>query len=336
MKIETILEKLKSGEIKINDCGHCTNEIIDQIERNVKTLLESDLFDPKKTDVKPEHARLILGYDPEIGQKVTDSEIYCFDCGAHCRAYLISETEIALIDRVLVRETKGMNYIVDNGMQPEDATQCPMSDARNKGFHETFVNFPTGKVVFQNFFRKDEMTANSDKSKTYNPGINCILGRIDLADDLATRDVGYGQMGNMSVSVYLHKNCKSIIIGDEYYYDGDVEKRRNYDDYICIGSICLDVWRWQCADLQTIQKYDEDCEYTMQSEPTNPTKDKYGDVHLLHVVPGKWRIEHRFDFMTMDDEKDPDMYYSKLTLVEDEKQDTKKETNQSTIEMLCS
>jgi hypothetical protein len=51
-------------------------------------------------------------------------------------------------------------------------------------------------------------------------------------------------------------------------------------------------------------------------------------------VPGRWKIEHRFDYMTHNDEKDPNMYYSKLTLIENENENNKKR-DQSSIEMLC-
>ena len=128
--------------------------------------------------------------------------------------------------------------------------------------------------------------------------------------NLASRNIGYGQMGNTYINVYSNDK-NEVIIGSEgcfldndaYYksnpealkkdkdWDKETEHYRAFEaatkDMKVKGDICLDVWRWQCADVEVLATKNENWKEEM---------DAGTDVVELHLEPGTYIIEHYYDF----------------------------------------
>jgi hypothetical protein len=145
-----------------------------------------------------------------------------------------------------------------------------------------------------------------DEYKSEN-SICSISGRFNLMKYLATKNIGYGQMGNMSVNVFLNKAGDEIIIGTDHDYDGNREYTVKHKGFNNLGSISLSVWRWMCGDLQVLREHGEPIPDNLKVN--TQTDDDYADCILTKVQPGTWVIEHYYDFC-----KRKDIIYSKLYL----------------------
>ena len=144
--------------------------------------------------------------------------------------------------------------------------------------------------------------------------INAIRGRMNLMNYLAAKNIGYGQMGNMSVNVFLNKAGDEIIIGNDYGYDRETDRERTikHKGFRNLGSISLSVWRWMCGDLEVLKGHGEVVPENIKVN--KQTEDDYKDYILTKVKPGTWVIEHYYDLAT---EEDEDRIYSKLYLKKD-------------------
>ena len=325
VSLETIVNGLKDGSITLLDQGHMTNPLVDKLERKLNHIneqiadYEAKIAKGIKKDGKVECKGMIDFYKVmlsfEVGQYLGDSEQYCFDCGANMYIMLIDEKTIGYIPSGRywqIAEKSGKKY--GYRAKAEDCECCeakPLTDAQKLTAE---INVPTGKLVFQNFFRAKELYEL--KGEEYH-SINGLMGRNELMQDLATRDVGYGQMGNMSVNIY--SNGKEILIGSdlECYEDNKayheeepdtiddewIEESKKAEEFKAmlkegkfkdLGSISLSVWRWMCADAQVIEPYDEEVD---------------SDRIVVDIPVGTYVIEHYYDFP-----KNGDSLYSKITL----------------------
>lgn len=205
------------------------------------------------------------------------------------------------------------------------AEDCEAKDLYEAKKLEATINFPTGNVVFTNFFHKEEIYINVN-NRYGRPSICSLLGRKALMDYLATKNVGYGQMGNMSISVYSNKTeiiitetdlrdsygelVESVLSEEEEYTEEEVRDAKNaktvYDDFFKYlkdnkfkkrGDISLSVWRWMCADKATLELEGEEID---------------DDVNFK-VDKGLWKIEHYFDFTPCNPKTYKDLIYSKLS-----------------------
>lgn len=293
-----IVKSLKSGEIELKTMGHqnisyqgktekIKEEVIKEFERSLKRWKED------AESLPDNYFSLKKFYEPiKIGRHIGDFSHYCWDCGKDLDLILIDDKTLALSDKRNywdLTDNMSIKERLNYKMKLEDIKPCPVPDVTN-GI-KTSINVPTGDLIFSNHFGKVDSLYELEGEKYHS--INGLLGRIKLAEDLAKRDVGYGQMGNMSIDVYLRNDGKEIIIGQEYFIDKKgKEKLRKFDGFKRLGSISLSVWRWQCADRKIL----EDKEYPLPELKKNgETSHDYLDWILAEVVPGKWNIEHYFD-----------------------------------------
>lgn len=218
---------------------------------------------------------------------------YCFNCGEYLKLYL------------------DKNVLTFKN----DCIAKPWLKARKL---ETIINFPSGEVIFQNFFKEKKLFCNP----AIEYDINSLAGRKNLMDYLATQNVGYGQMGNMSVGIYSNMKDEILIADyecEEYLsnYEEYLEYLENEEEYsklytikaiediknsindkdifdefyhyvkekdiIYLGSISLEVWRWMCADKSILD---------MEQE----TLGIYEDRVEFKVESGDWKIEDYFQF----------------------------------------
>jgi len=235
---------------------------------------------------------------PYGGNDLERKEIYCFDCGKYLG--------LKLTDNIL-------SFV-------EECITIPIVKSKKL---EADIKIPTGKVVFQNFFSKDELHHDPKNEFGY-PDINSLFGRKKLMDYLSTQDVGYGQMGNMGISIYSNLN-NEILVADRHIEDSiseleDIEEfpeeyspeyveqikqdakfAKEFQEYIDkrgivkLGNISLSMWRWVCADIAILEKAEEKID---------------DDAIVFNVNKGAWHIEHYFEFAYVGMNN---LIYSKLT-----------------------
>lgn len=127
--------------------------------------------------------------------------------------------------------------------------------------------FKSGDVTLANYFldKDNEYLFDVPKEEQYSDKytLQTLRGRFNRQDYIAkTHNTGYAQMGNMSADVYVSKDKKTIIIGDEPYWEEEKESASNKKfnkefeaNYKKVGSICMSVWRWECADKTELNKH---------------------------------------------------------------------------------
>jgi len=315
MTIVELSEGLENGSITLDLKGHCVNPVLDNIKNTVEDLIDSikefksgKAIDPttKKPYSKADVEMFIKYYTVDLernyqsGHRVRECEHYCFDCGQYLELLIVDEKTVTLVDRVFYSDERRKNQQKDKIFSLDIAlvTDCAIKKFRDAGKLVSEINVPTGDLIFTNYFTKEEL---------YTMPNNCITGRNNLMQYLATKNIGYGQMGNMSVSVYVKNTGDEIIIGSEYDYDGDYENYVEHEGFKNIGDISLSVWRWMCGDLQVLKDNGEKLPTNL--EINKKIDDDYKDYIWTKVTPGTWVIEHFYDFS-----KRNNIIYSKLYL----------------------
>ena len=164
------------------------------------------------------------------------------------------------------------------------------------------INVPSGELIFTDFFRTESLNERPDvyTNEDY-CDINSLKGRNKLMQYLATQNVGYGQLSNMCYGVFVKDDKTEIILANIYYYDeDDYEYHTEIDGFTYLGSVCCDMWRWQCADKLVLDAV---------NDPYEEKEHIVADVNI-----GNWQIEHFFDFIR-DCDNDKINIYTHLKLI---------------------
>jgi hypothetical protein len=325
LTFEEIVNGVKNGSIKIHHSHH--NEVSIKAGKQDKQVIENlerQLKQRKKTlKALPDNLVSYLKVHDinEFGHIMYDSgDVYCWDCDSNLMPMLTDAHNLYLVsfsDLNRIREKKGkkigsspvgdrFEYVFKK--EDIENLNCPLyKEGVSSDAMITEINVPSGKLLFKNYFNTKEIYENDDKKFS----INSILGRYKLMKDLASKNVGYGQMGNMSINVFKKNDGTEIIIHNDYYYDGDkdIETTIEYDGFKNMGSISLSVWRWQCADVEVLKKVGEKVDYLPKNLKEGEYDKNYLDNILLDVKPGIWVIEHYYDMNPSDEHM-----YSKLYL----------------------
>jgi hypothetical protein len=316
IELADIIKGLKEGTITLLDSGYSCNPIIEDLEQNYKFTMDAikdctpDKFEGK--DIKPENMIEFYKFKLRcfVNEAIPDVKGYCWDSGERLAVVLLDENTLAFYPALEFYRTKNKNkdFVLTKDMLKTN----PAKDLVDAGKLVAEIEVPSGHLVFQNYF--DDKALYEMQKEGYH-SINDLMGRNELMQDLASRNVGYGQMGNMSVAIYTNHNDE-IIVGrnhewveedlDYYEEKGNTEMIQTIKDYQktiedgnfeYIGTISLSVWRWQCADLDVLNEYGEEpCE-----------ADPYRDCVQTQVESGTYVIEHFFDF-----KGDDSMLYSRI------------------------
>lgn len=314
MKYKDIIDGLKSGEIKILG-NHTTQPLISKLEEQYSDYLKikSDTSISKKLKNLYD-----TRFDTNIksGTKINvDVEQYCFDCDETMFIFLLNDKTIGYVPY------SQYSNIINNyeyKFKPEDIKSCSCCKLREEGKLTSRIEVPTGKLIFQNIFKTTELYED-EKNRFNKPTINSLLGRDKLMQYLATKNVGYGQMGNMSVDIYSNNKDEILVIDNyfenfleekEYYEVDDSDqtyediikfKEENLESYQALdyiqkggfekcGSISLSVWRWMCADKEIL-----DTALRRNFVP-NHQEEINDDAVIVDVEKGTYQIEHYYDF----------------------------------------
>jgi hypothetical protein len=125
-------------------------------------------------------------------------------------------------------------------------------------------------------------TGKRDWSEEYS--LNASIGRIRIADFKSKiLNVAYGQMGNMSIGVYVNDTGTKIILDNPW--DNEIEGFTKIGD-----NISLSVWRYEATDMTTLKldnsNYDE---FIKKSD------ERYLDIIRVPVKHGIWKFTHYYD-----------------------------------------
>lgn len=227
-------------------------------------------------------------------------EYECHNCGKLHYAYMKDKNTVSLAQPIL--KAQSMEFEFDK------STPCEFAN----GFvpTKTSVIFPTGNLTFVNHFGEYPETP---EGKEYDDefSLNNLRGRINIAKYLANENIGYGQVGNTSIQIFVSKDRKHIRICEhaqdfiddtkymiEKYPDKVTEADRIklkqtialIEGYEYIGSISLGVWRWMVADNATIK--DKELKINNNQDHSDSVECK--------VQPGKWNIIHYYDISGRD------------------------------------
>lgn len=308
LTIYQLLEKGLAGKIKIDKCGHSATDWNDEdqfdqyfsglkeaLEQKAKFQEEQIKKDPSKKEIYQKINSILETTIFEPGQMVNAflanlPEPQCDGCGERLRAVVKSDSEIAFVGMSTFFQ---IDEDRDNTIKIDEIPNCEFSELKVRDNIETKIEVPTGDLVFANFFRQKEIYSPGDFS------INSLLGRIKLANHLAELNVGYGQMGNMTVDVWKRTDGKQIIIGNAEEFEDSLYYSAHEGEYIYLGNICLDVWRWMCADKSVLEKHGEELP---KLKVDKCVELDHRDFILAKVESGTWLIHHYYDLLSGDEE----------------------------------
>lgn len=327
MNVREICERLRSGTIKLNYAGHrygVTKELLlERYDDNValsngsndgkwgRIKDEPENVDQINADMREFYTRYL---DREIGQEDTlrwsnlhDHRV-CFNCGQSLH-WTLTGDELVLRNYFEEDPKHKRGYEWVN--HPIGYT-CPLADPKPYTGEITV----TSPLVITNFFRMDDTPEGQNYGEEYS--LETIIGRMRRADFKAkNQNVAYGQMSNMSIAVYVNDSKDSIIIGPSYHpaefgdYETDEEWERAmsvelFPGYTKLETICLDVWRWEATDLNTLQRH-------------NIELDEDRDSVVIDAPHGVWKFQHNYDIIRRtkrgDGEKKFDYVFAKLELI---------------------
>jgi hypothetical protein len=312
MKLEDLVKGLKDGSVKILG-NHRTNSLIERLERDIKHNAEArEKFKDRPSMLSMIENNETVRFGHYLG---SGSEQYCFDCGGRMYIIPLDEHTIAYCDGSEywdLADKSGKKY--DFLMTRDHVKECEASHLREAKKLSVEIELESGKIVFCNHFGEKPILDLPKEEEHSEPSINCILGRARVMKYLGSQNVGYGQMGNMSVTIYSNPDDEILIgedDGNDRIYDlenslsgkyGELkeeDRKRNtatlerYKEFEKIlkdgkykirGQVSCRVWRWMCADDAHVKR--------VKAKPSNEGE----KAVRFNVKPGKYTVEHYYDF----------------------------------------
>ena len=315
MKFRDICERLKDGRMKFDPCGHVlSSHYQEQFLHRYEDMVahEGGSNDDNWTPFEPgedaavTNQRMREFYTRRLDHEVPEDESleWCVE-DEECRGCGVRLKWVLNGDTLTLR-----SYFAgdDFAMYARDflcrfAVPKPTTGEIN-------VASP---LVFANFFRFVEDCDQKDKH-TSAWSLGHQSGRANITRYKAERNVAYGQMGNMSVGIFLHPDKRSIIVGDQYVAERRMDEMSEaeiegadhdalsvIEGHKLVGSIILDVWRWEATDRETLGE----TEYKKVKK-----ENKNRGLVEVDVEHGVWLFEHYYDTSTSPNED----IYARLTL----------------------
>ena len=317
MNFREVCEKIKSGEIVFDTAGHVfhshfIDHIMDHYERTLANSLGANdgKWENRANDNMDEvNARMREHYIFKLDTELENGSLYysidplsCHGCGERLQ-WVLSGNVLMPREHLAPDSSQHIQHPLDY--------VCPYAEPRPIVGK---INIGS-RLIFANFFRDFE-DAPEDVAYTNEWSLNYLIGRENITKHKAKQNVAYGQMTNTSVGIYVNDDKTSIIVGpayhpaefedhasDEEYYEAC--KKPIFEGYKRIGEdICLDVWRWEATDLNTIGngKYEA------------VVKDrKASGLVELDVPHGEWEFKHYF--RCNDDDCENEHLYSRLDII---------------------
>ena len=165
------------------------------------------------------------------------------------------------------------------------------------------IQVKSSKLIFTNVFPKT-ISPDSKDERNIRISLEGMMGRQKIMGYLASVGVLFAQMSNMSVSIWVSKDGREIIVADPYYEDraedGDDEQRLDrdkFDTYIKAGGfinkgeISCDVWRWEATDYENGKK-------VLELKKKKKDGWDYKDIIEVEVSGTSASMEHYYDAIT--------------------------------------
>ncbi len=320
MKFREVAERVKSGEITLDECGHRTNATVERfVERYEQTLANSNGASDGKWNmdrrngvktIEEVNADMRDFYKRRLDNDCEDEKTsycsfsclgdgeYCFGCGEQLQ-WVLSGNKLML-----------KQYFDGNDLAI--APECEY--AVIKPFTGSIQI--QSRMIFANFFPGEDEPEGKRYSDEWS--LNCLHGRKNIMDFKSKNlNVAYGQMGNMSIGIFVHPSKESIIIGDqnvgEHRSEGmtdaeweasDFDELSVIEDHKLIGRIGLDVWRWEATDVKTLgDNY---------QQVLDNFRERCQEVVEVDAAHGTWDFEHFYEMFRMSDDYNP--IYARLQL----------------------
>ena len=246
-------------------------------------------------------------YNQLIGKKFYKDGDGCYYCGSKLGYQIKDENTVEY-------------FMWERGEEYKDKTEidgrCSMEE-KDSRIHEFEITIPTGEVVIDNYFLDNDgeylFDVPEDEQYSDKYTLQTLKGRFNRQDYLSkTHNLGYAQMGNMSMDVFVSKDGKKLIFGTEPYdwydeedeeYSAPTKKDKAFNDkfekeWTNLGNISLSVWRWECADKKTL---------------TDAGHSGEGEV-VAKVVPGTYTVRHLYGSVNCEKNTNRYMTYSEITL----------------------
>jgi hypothetical protein len=304
MKVSEICERVRSGAIQLNTAGHAVNVTLKAFlkQHDDNLHMAAGGYDGKWScqsgdSVETVDARMRAHYQRYLDDELHEGEsikfsmgdgAQCFGCGERLR-WVLTGDQLQLREHTVDDPTARFGLADVN--HPADYV-CPFATPQPYKGSITVAS----RLLIANFFTEIEDSPDESKYQ-HDWSLNHRAGRRRIADYKASKNVAYGQMGNMSIGVYANAARDSILIGPSSHpaefaeFDSDEEyetacSQPVFAGYELTDSIILDVWRWEATDLNTLgaERY-----------PEIVKLNQYRGLVELDVPHGNWVFEHFYD-----------------------------------------
>lgn len=267
ISFKQLYDGLISGEITIDENGHDpfygwgSKRMLDSMKRKID-FWDNESSMAKKGFKWSDH--IITDNFRETDKHITniESDSSCSRCGKSLGwIYKPKEKKILCVEAKLVNDgsVKDWYYLYDEG-------RCELEHNNPQSF-EFEVK---GDVIFANFFRDhiDKFDEEEKERRWDYYSLNHDAGRRRLVEYHAKDNIGYQQIGNSSIDIFLSKDKTEIIVIEEsYIFDNDYvsdEGDRGIEysaqeeipkfGYEYCGNISLSMWRYMFGNVDDVKK----------------------------------------------------------------------------------
>ena len=273
-----IKEALEDKKLKLNTLGHHVNMCMLTLEKLSPDFMKR-LIDRDRTS---RLCSLIANtFIPVDEPSFNNNMLTCYNCGKRLEAIIDEKQKEILI--IVPKHYSEENTSVDITSKE---VRCIAEEIDKLKCFSSTIKVESGQLIFVNYFDNDKIEDCPDELQYNNEySLDVLLGRYNRTKYLADQNVGFGQMGNMSLSVWKRKDGKEVLLTDPYMFEEKPDKEFQ-TNYTHLGIICLAMWRWMCADRSVLDSLD--IQYDVKEEPSND----YEEVirPMLFLVNGLWNI----------------------------------------------
>lgn len=160
------------------------------------------------------------------------------------------------------------------------------------------IKFPTGKLLFANFFNVDELPPDESPKETLEKmiteyGNNWDLcsheGRQNWADFYSDKfGMAYLQLGNCICSIWKVSDKRLVVTSSNKHWcpskGADETEIIFPEEWEDLGEICCDVWRIEGIDTCRFEEHNFDIADYKKKHP-------HMDFVEAEVTPGKWEFK---------------------------------------------
>jgi hypothetical protein len=310
MKFIELFQKFLDGEIQMDLCGHENDWFLERQKEHFKhnVSMSQGGNDGKWSDrgnqsVEEVDADMREHYLRPLNQEITDGYIFKYD-------WYFTEFRCACCGKRLFFQYKDNKFILNHVFNYrnerghfDEVPRCEYSDVE---VLKSSINVTSPMVIVNAFFKDDNyLFVDSPEDKKYSDSYSlCNMRGRDNIQKYKAKECNCltGQMGNMSIGIFVSKDKKSIIIGDTMKCDKNGEyhgaENKVIKGHKKVGEISLCVWRWEATDKNTLEKVGYDVDNQRER-----------DIVVIDVAPGTWELEHYYP-----NNKETDPIYSRITL----------------------